>query len=220
MDPKARIVIADDETLLRDYLAVILSSELGLEVVGLARNGEEAVQLVRETAPDIVLLDLQMPVMDGIAAAREMRALQPDIKIAILTGSTDQDSIFAGIEAGADAYLLKTGGREEILAGVRSVVAGDAQVAPAALRHIVDEFRRLREMGAQPGELPPTISNREKEVLRLVCRGMANKEIARELGIGVSTVKSHLNQAFEKLGVEDRTQAALLGAARGWFASQ
>jgi DNA-binding NarL/FixJ family response regulator len=216
---KIRTVIADDETLIRDYLAVVFRDEADIEVVGLASNGQEALQLVIENDPDVILLDVRMPVMDGLTAAREIRAARPRTKIAMLTASTDRETAFAALEIGADAYLLKDSRKEEIVAALRALVAGEVQVANAALKALIEEFRRLRSTSRGLQEMPMSISAREKEVLRGIVSGLSNKEIAKELGVQVSTVKSHLHNAFEKLGVQDRTQAALLAAREGWFAS-
>lgn len=213
-----RVVLADDHTLVRESLGHIIGYEEDMEVVGMGSDGLEALALVEQLQPDIVLLDIQMPNMDGIAACRRIRAQWPDIGIGLLTGLDGNEALFQSMLAGADAFVLKDAGRGELLNAIRRMATGDTHLAGDSLRTLVKEFRRLYHLAGQQREpLPPTLSEREREVLRLVVEGNSNKEIARQLGVEISTVKSHLHNAFEKIGVQDRTQAAVLCMQNGWF---
>ena len=213
-----RVVLADDHTLVRESLAHIIGFEDDLEIVGLASDGIEALTEVERHQPDVVLLDIQMPNMDGIAACRRIRAQWPKIRIGLLTGLDGNEALFQSLLAGADAFVLKDAGRGELLKAIRRMAAGDTHLAGESVRTLVKEYRRLHHLAGQQQEpLPAALSDREREVLRLVVEGNSNKEIARRLGVEISTVKSHLHNAFEKIGVQDRTQAAVLCMQNGWF---
>jgi DNA-binding NarL/FixJ family response regulator len=213
-----RVVLADDHTLVRESLGHIINFEDDMEVVGMANDGIEAIEEVERLQPDIVLLDIQMPNMDGITACRRIRAQWPQVHIGLLTGLDGNEALFQSMLAGADAFVLKDSGRAELLKAIRRMAEGDTHLAGDSLRTLVREFRRLHQLAGQQREpLPATLSDREREVLRLVVEGNSNKEIARQLGVEISTVKSHLHNAFEKIGVQDRTQAAVLCMQNGWF---
>jgi DNA-binding NarL/FixJ family response regulator len=213
-----RVVLADDHTLVRDSLGHIITFEDDMEVVGMANDGLQAIEVVDEYRPDVVLLDIQMPNMDGIEACRRIRAKWPHIRIGLLTGLDGNEALFQSLLAGADAFVLKDAGRGELLRAIRRMAQGDTHLAGESLRTLIKEFRRLHYLcGEQREPLPSSLSDREREVLRLVVEGNANKEIARRLGVEISTVKSHLHNAFDKIGVQDRTQAAVLCMQNGWF---
>jgi DNA-binding NarL/FixJ family response regulator len=205
-----RLVIADDHPVVRAGLAGLLSDEAGLEVVGEAADGDAAVRLAAATRPDVVLMDLRMPGVDGVAATVRIaagEAGEPAPRVLILTTYESDDQILAAIEAGASGYLLKAAPRDEIVAGIRSVAAGQTALSP---RVAVALVQRMREPTASL-----SLTARERDVLSRVARGRSNKQIAADLGIGESTVKTHLIKVFDKLGVADRTRAVTLAMERG-----
>ena len=196
-----RILVVDDHAMVRSGLQQLLATADGIELAGTATNGEEAVAAVGALRPDVVLMDLSMPVLDGIAATRQIAAAYPSTKVIALTSFSDDARILDALDAGATGYLLKHAGPDELLAAIRAAAAGDAPLDPKAARVLLQNRR-----AARPGH---DLSVREIEVLRLVVAGHANKQIARKLGITERTVKAHLTSAFQRLGVTDRTQAAL-----------
>jgi DNA-binding NarL/FixJ family response regulator len=205
-----RLVIADDHPVVRAGLAGLLSDEAGLEVVGEAADGDAAVRLAAATRPDVVLMDLRMPGVDGVAATVRIaagEAGEPAPRVLILTTYESDDQILAAIEAGASGYLLKAAPRDEIVAGIRSVAAGQTALSPQVAVALV---QRMREPTASL-----SLTARERDVLSRVARGRSNKQIAADLGIGESTVKTHLIKVFDKLGVADRTRAVTLAMERG-----
>ncbi|WP_353827840.1 response regulator [Agromyces sp. SYSU T0242] len=197
-----RVVVADDHPIVRAGIVGLLEAEPGIEVVGEAVDGLEAVALATELRPDLVLMDLRMPGLDGAGATERILAGGGATRVLVLTTYETDDHILAAIEAGASGYLLKAAPQEEILAGIRSVAAGETVLAPSIAAKLVNRVR----MDAT-GPLAPSLSPRELEVLRLVADGRSNPEIARALVIGEATVKTHLIHVFEKLEVNDRTRA-------------
>lgn len=205
-----RLLIADDHPVVRAGLAGLLSDEPGLEVVAEASDGDEAVRLAVATRPDVVLMDLRMPGVDGVTATARIaggEAGSPPPRVLILTTYESDDQILAAIEAGASGYLLKAAPQAEIVAGIRSVAAGQSALSPQVAVRLVERMRRP--------EASAVLTARETDVLRLVATGHSNKQIAVELGIGESTVKTHLLKVFDKLGVADRTRAVTLAMERG-----
>ncbi|QEO14048.1 response regulator transcription factor [Agromyces intestinalis] len=204
-----RIVVADDHPIVRAGIVGLLESAGDLEVVGEASDGEEAVALAESTRPDLVLMDLRMPRLDGAEATARIRASAGDApRVLVLTTYDTDEHIVAAIEAGASGYLLKAAPQDEILAGIRAVVAGETVLAPSVAAQLVRRVRAEAAAGAgSSAPPPPALSPRELEVLRLVAAGASNPEIARTLFLGEATVKTHLAHAFEKLGVSDRTRA-------------
>ena len=211
MAESIRVLIADDHPIVREGLAAVLNQEDDLKVVGQARNGLDAVSQARELHPDIILMDLQMPEMDGVEAILKVKAEAPDIGIIILTTYDTDDYIFRGIEAGARAYLLKDSPAEEVLKAIRSVHKGESLIQPRVATRLLDRFSQLSRAPAPEGAL----SHREVEVLQLLAKGASNKEIASDLFIGESTVKTHLIHIFSKLGVRDRTEAVAQAVKKG-----
>lgn len=205
-----RLLIADDHPVVRAGLSGLLSDEPGFEVVAEASDGEEAVRLAGATRPDVVLMDLRMPRVDGVAATARIaggEAGDPAPRVLILTTYESDDQILAAIEAGASGYLLKAAPQAEIVAGIRSVAAGQSALSPQVAVRLVERMRRPEPV--------TVLTARELDVLRLVATGQSNKQIAATLGIGESTVKTHLLKVFEKLGVADRTRAVTLAMERG-----
>lgn len=201
-----RLLIVDDHPVVRAGLVGLLSDEPGFDVVGEASDGDQAVRLAAATRPDVVLMDLRMPRMDGVEATA--RIVGDDLgRVLILTTYESDDQILAAIEAGASGYLLKAAPQAEIVAGIRSVAAGQTALSPHVAMRLVE---RMRTPVADP-----VLTPRETEVLQMVAGGHSNKQIATALGIGESTVKTHLLKTFEKLGVADRTRAVTLALERG-----
>jgi DNA-binding NarL/FixJ family response regulator len=189
----------------------MLSREGDFKVVGEAKDGVEAVNKAKELSPDVVLMDLRMPEMDGVEAMRQIRPTMPDVKFIILTTYSDDDYIFSGIEAGARAYLLKDAPREDLFKAIRSVYRGESLIQPVVASKLLDRFSQLSRRTPSGDEL----SERELEVLCLVAKGAANKEISAELNIAQSTVKTHITNIFQKLGVNDRTEAVTQALKKG-----
>jgi two-component system, NarL family, response regulator LiaR len=202
-----RILIADDHTVVRQGLRMFLALDPELEVVGEASDGAEAVRMARQLRPDVVLMDLLMPVMDGIAATTAIRSEIPDTEVLALTSVLEDASVVGAVRAGAIGYLLKDTKGEELCRAIKSAAAGQVQLAPQAAA------RLLREVRAPAS--PEPLTERETAVLQLLAQGLANKEIARNLNIGEKTVKTHVSNILAKLGVQSRTQAALYAVQVG-----
>ena len=211
MTESIRIVIADDHPVVRQGLATVLSQEEDLEVVGQAENGAEAVAQARKLHPDIILMDLQMPEMDGVEAIQKIKMESSDIGIIILTTFDTDDYIFRGIEAGARGYLLKDSPPDDVLKAIRTVYKGESLIQPRVASRLIDRFSQLSRASATE----EVLSAREVQVLQLIAKSAANKEIANELFIGESTVKTHIIHIFNKLGVKGRTEAVAEAARRG-----
>jgi DNA-binding NarL/FixJ family response regulator len=201
------VLITDDHKVVRQGLRMVLDLDPELEVVGEAENGEEALRLAMRLEPDVVLMDLVMPVMDGVQATRAIRRGLPDTQVVALTSVLEDVSVTGAVRAGAIGYLLKNTGSDELCRAIKAAAAGQVQLAPEAAA------RLMREVSAP--ENPEALTERETDVLKLVARGMANKQIARNLFIGEKTVKTHVSNILLKLGVNSRTQAALHAARTG-----
>lgn len=202
-----RVVVADDHPIVRSGIVGLLRGASDIEVVGEARDGAEAVRLVAELTPELVLMDLRMPVLDGVAATARIMETLPGTRVLILTTYESDELILGAIEAGAGGYLLKAAPQEEILAGVRAVAAGETVLAPSIAAKLVQRVRADAAGSGVAASAAPALSPRELEVLRLVAAGQSNPRIARALFIGEATVKTHLQHVFEKLEVSDRTRA-------------
>ena len=210
-----RILIADDQHLVRSGFRMILESEDGLEVVAEAANGQEAVSAARRLRPDVALLDLRMPVMDGIAATREI-AGDPALgtRVLVVTTFDTDEHVYAALRAGASGFLLKDAPPEELAAAVQLIAEGDALLAPSVTRRLIEEFVRVsRDPIARSGL--GDLTAREEGVLRLVARGLSNAEIAQDLTIGETTVKTHVGNILMKLDVRDRAQAVVAAYESG-----
>ncbi len=196
-----RVLVADDHQLVRAGLQSLLDGVDDMTVVGAAADGAEAVGLVAETKPDVVLMDLSMPGVDGVEATRRILGGHPDTAVVVLTSYADRDRILDALDAGAIGYLLKDAEPAELLQGIRSAARGESPLDPRAARTVLGARRERRALG--------DLTDREREVLALVAKGLANKQIARSLGITERTVKAHLTSVFQRIGVTDRTSAAL-----------
>ena len=210
-----KLLIVDDHTVVRDGLMTMLGREKDFAVMGEARNGLEAVEKVREVHPDVVLMDLRMPELDGVEAMRRIRTEDSGVKFIVLTTYDSDEYIFDAIEAGAKGYLLKDASREELFRAVRAVHRGESLVEPGVAAKLLDRFAQLRRESALGGQ--NLLSERELEVLRLIAKGAPNKEIAATLSISESTAKTHVANIFQKLDVKDRTEAVTQAMQRGFI---
>ena len=202
-----RVVIADDHAVVRTGLAQLVSAFDGVELVGAAANGEEAVALTADRSPDVVLMDLEMPVLDGTEATRRIKARHPEVAVVVLTSFSDRERILGALDAGAAGYLLKDAAPEELAKAIEAAARGEAPLDPKAARALLSARRVPAPADA--------LSEREREVLAMVADGLANKAIAQRLAISEKTVKAHLTNVFRTIGVTDRTQAALWAERNG-----
>jgi DNA-binding NarL/FixJ family response regulator len=201
-----RLVIVDDHPVVRDGLRGMLESQPDFEVIGVAANGEEAVHLASSLKPEVMLMDLRMPIMDGVTALGEIKTSSPSVKVLVLTTYESDADILPAIEAGALGYLLKDTSREELYSAIRATARGESVLSPGVAARIIGQMRAPAE---------EKLSSRELEVLELVAEGASNREIASRLHISQATVKSHLIHIFDKLGVSDRTAAVTVALRRG-----
>ncbi|MFI1922457.1 response regulator [Streptomyces sp. NPDC020377] len=211
----ARVVVADDQTVVREGIVMLLGLLSGVEVVGAAGDGEEAVRLVAELAPDVVLMDLRMPRCDGVEATRRIRSEYPGTQVVVLTTYADDESLFPALKAGARGYLTKDAGGDEIVRAVHSVLSGDAGLSPSVQRRLLERLSAPEPEPAAPAVVPDGLTTREAEVLVLIAEGLSNQEIARRLSVSTATVKTHINNMFSKTGLKDRAQAVRYAYGKG-----
>ncbi|WP_416978166.1 response regulator transcription factor [Streptomyces sp. T028] len=211
----ARVVVADDQTVVREGIVMLLGLLPGVEVVGAAGDGDEAVRLVAELAPDVVLMDLRMPRCDGVEATRRIRAEHPGTQVVVLTTYADDESLFPALRAGARGYLTKDAGGDEIVRAVHSVLSGDAGLSPSVQRRLLERLSAPEPEVAEPAVPPDGLTTRETEVLKLIAEGLSNQEIARRLQVSTATVKTHINNMFTKTGLKDRAQAVRYAYGKG-----
>src|SRR3981081_1289987 len=218
-----KILLVDDQPLFREGLRTLLSVQSDFEIVGEAGNGEEAIKLARTLQPAVVLMDLQMPVLDGVAATRCLKTEQPDCRVIVLTTFDDDENVFDGLRAGAVGYLLKDAPSEKLCEAIRLAARGESFLQPSVAAKVVAEFARLPSSASttpaypQPnpaGRIDP-LSDREREILSLISAGASNREIANTLFLAEGTVKNHVTNILGKLGGRDRTQAALKAKEMG-----
>lgn len=208
-----KVLIADDHPVVREGLSAMLSKQPDIDVVGEAGNGREAIEKTRESRPDVVLMDLRMPEVDGVEAMRQISATNPETRFIVLTTYDNDEYIFKGIEAGARAYLLKDSPREDLFTAIRAVYRGESLIQPAVAGKLLDRFAEL----SRQVQSPESLSDREIEVVKLMAEGAANKQIAAGLHISESTVKTHIQTIFQKLGVSDRTGAVTQSIRKGFI---
>jgi len=210
MSEQINLLLVDDQRLMRDGLRTILELEGDLKVVAEAENGDGGLQAYEEHSPDVVLMDIRMPGMDGVEATRRMIDRWPEARVIILTTFDDDEYIFEGLRAGALGYLLKDVSGNELAEAIRKVAAGGALIEPSVARKVIAEFARLEPATRSVNVgLPEPLSEREIEILKLLAQGLSNKEIAKQLYLAEGTVKNYVSNVLSKLGVTDRTQAAL-----------
>jgi DNA-binding NarL/FixJ family response regulator len=210
-----RVLVADDQRVVREGLATIVASLPNMTVVGLAANGDEAVALVGEHRPDVVLMDLRMPGTDGVEATAAIRARYPAVQVVILTTFADDESIVGALSAGATGYLTKDATREDIWRALEAAAAGQAVLDPAVQAALLEAARGGRPRPATPKVLPDGLTDREGEVLSLIAQGRSNAEIAQQLFVAEATVKTHINRIFAKTRSRDRAQAAAYAYQHG-----
>jgi len=206
--------LVDDQALFREALRMLISAQTDLEVVGEAANGDEAIKLADSLRPEVVLMDLQMPGMDGVAATRQLHLDQPDCRVIALTTFDTDQYVFDCLRAGAVGYLLKDGPSENLFAAIRAAARGESFLQPSVTTRVLAEFTRLSDH--PPANLIEPLSDREREILTLIAKGASNREIAETLFITEGTVKNHVTNILSKLDVRDRTQAALKARALGF----
>jgi DNA-binding NarL/FixJ family response regulator len=207
---KIKILIVDDHVVVREGLSAMLSREPNIEVVGEAENGAQAIDKADKLKPDIVLMDLRMPEVDGVEAMQRIKQQHPEINFIVLTTYDNDEYIFKGIEAGARAYILKDSPREELFRAINAVYKGESLIEPAIAGRVLDKLVELSHQGSATD-----LSRREIEVLELIARGTGNKLIADRLNISASTVKTHIQSIFQKLEVNDRTEAVTKALSKG-----
>ncbi len=211
MTEAIRVLVVDDHAIVREGLRWLITTEPGMELIGEAANGVEAVVKASDLHPDVILMDLVMPRMDGITAIAEIKALLPEARILVLTSFSEDEQVFPAIKAGALGYLLKDTSPQMLLKAIRDIYAGIPSMHPFVARKLIQELQR-------PSDLPPTrdpLSQREMEVLRLVAQGLSNEEIAAHLFIGERTARTHVSNILRKLHLANRTQAALYALREG-----
>ena len=224
-NPVIRIVIAEDQALVRRGAAILLSMEPDMEVVGQARNGVEAVELAQLLHPDVILMDLHMPLKGGVAATREITKRLPNTQILVLTTLDDDETVFEAVRAGAQAYLLKDASEEELLETIRALRRGESRLTPQIARKVMDQFRRLARAepasqsalsvdadrdGAVPAKASEPLSDKEEKILELIAEGMTNRQIANTLALAEGTVKNYISRIMQKLHANTRTELAML----------
>ncbi|MED3969674.1 response regulator transcription factor [Priestia megaterium] len=209
---KIKILIADDHHVVRKGLVFFLQTQPDLEIVGEASNGEEALKLATSLEPHIVLMDLSMPVLDGVEATKELKKQAPHIQVMILTSFSDQDHVIPALEAGASGYQLKESDPDELVAAIRKLMNGENQLHPKVTTHLLT---RLTKSSEKKVNFIDHLTKREKDVLKEIAKGKSNKEIGAALHITEKTVKTHVSNILSKLGVQDRTQAALYAVQHG-----
>lgn len=216
MTDPIRLLIVDDQRLMREGLRTLLELEGGVEIVGEAANGQAALEVYAELKPDVVLMDIRMPGMDGVEATRRICTHWPEARVIILTTFDDDANVFEGVRAGAAGYLLKDLSGQELANAVRTVYNGGALIDPTVAKRVMAEFARLHPPARSIDEgLPEPLSERELAVLKLVSEGLSNREIGNKLGLSEGTVKNYVTSVLQKIGVRDRTQAALRGRELG-----
>lgn len=208
---KIKVLIADDHPVVREGLSTMIAQQPDIEVVGEAADGAEAVEKALALKPDVILMDLRMPVLDGVEAMQQIRAKYKDVKFIVLTTYDTEEYVFRAIESGAQAYLLKDALRDELFKAIRNVYEGKSVIEPAIARRVLERFAQMSRQATRP----ETLSEREIEVLNLMARGAPNKEIATALSVTESTVRTHIQSIFQKLEANNRTEAVTKAVTKG-----
>ena len=214
-DPPIRVVVVDDQTLLREGIIALLSPDTRIRVIGRGGNGQDALDLVGKLHPDIILIDIRMPVMDGIQAIREIKARWPAVRVIILTSFIYDGYVVEGLMAGADGYLLKDATPAALAAGIIAVANGEQVIDPGVTRQVVELLSKQRP---EQSQVYDGLTPRELQMLAMLARGLAAKEIAHELGVSEKTVRNHVSNIYRKLGIYDRSQAVLYAIKKGLVA--
>jgi NarL family two-component system response regulator LiaR len=214
---KIRVLLAEDHVVVREGTRELVQRERDMEVVGEAGDGQEAIDLTTELRPDVIIMDISMPRVNGIEATKRIKELYPTTAVLILTAYDNEQYIFALLEAGAAGYLLKDVRRSELISAIRAVYSGEPVLHPQIARKVVERFRERKAPSAADEPNRDALSEREMEVLRLAGKGISNKDIASQLSLSVRTVQAHLGNIFSKLGVGSRTEAVLYALKKGWF---
>ena len=214
-----KVLLAEDHTITREGIRRVLEDERDLKVIGEAGDGEEAIQMATKIQPDVVIMDIAMPKLNGIEATRQIKLIRPSTAVLILSAYDDDEYIFGLLEAGAAGYLLKTVSGDQLTSAIRAVHKGEPVLDPVIARKVIDHFRSP-DKGPRL-EIPSDhLTDRETDIIKLAAKGMSNKGIADELHLSRRTVEGHLRTIFNKLGVGSRTEAVLYGLKKGWFALQ
>ena len=211
-----RILLAEDHVVVREGTRQLLEHEEDFEIVGEAGDGEEAVRLASQLKPDVIIMDVAMPKLNGVEATKQIKELLPSTIVLVLTGYDYDEYIFSLLEAGAAGYLMKDVSGDQLISAIRAVYAGEAVLHPVVARKLMDRFKS-RAAGATEVRPQELLSQRELEVLKLAAEGMGNKDIGKALFISERTVQAHMRSIFNKLGVGSRSEAVLYGLRRGWF---
>jgi NarL family two-component system response regulator LiaR len=214
-----RVFLAEDHVITRQGIRRLLEEESDLTVIGEAGDGEEAVQMVTEMQPDVIIMDIAMPKLNGVEATRQIKLFRPTSAVLILSAYDDDEYVFGLLEAGAAGYLLKTASGDELVHAIRAVYNGEPVLSPIIARKVINHFRYPARVQGREGS-SQHLSDREIDVLKLAAKGLSNKDIADELSLSKRTVEGHLRNIFSKLGVGSRTEAVLYGLRKGWFALQ
>jgi two-component system, NarL family, response regulator LiaR len=213
MTRPVRVLIAEDHAVVREGTRRILERDPLIETIGEASNGQQAASLAAQLKPDVVLLDLRLPLLGGIEVMALIREMSPATQVLVLSAYDDDDYVFAALEGGASGYLLKTAHGSEVIEAIHSVSRGDVVLHPSIAAKLI----RARKAERESNGAADTLSDREAEILRLAAKGLRNKDIARELGLSTRTVEGHLSHIFAKIGVSSRTEAIIFGASHNWF---
>ena len=213
--PKAKVVLVEDHIVVRQGIKALLSDEPDIEIVGEAGNGREALPLIAALLPDVVLMDISMPGLNGIEATWQIRQRFPQVKVVILSMHANEEYVFQVLRAGASGYVLKQSDSSEVLTAIRAALAGGSFLSPPISRAVIDDYVRRAEARGQDSELD-LLTSREREVLQLLAEGLSNREIARQLNISVKTVETHRGNMMSKLGMDSKTNLVKYALRKGW----
>jgi DNA-binding NarL/FixJ family response regulator len=208
-----KVIICDDQSIVREGLAMLLKLEPDIQIIGMADDGAAAIELVDREKPDVVLMDLKMPIINGVEATRQIRSKHPEVRVLVLTTYDDDQWVFDAVKAGASGYLLKDTPREELVKAVRGTFSGKTFLDPAIAGKVLDQASR--HQAYTPAEITGKLTEREIDILRLIARGLSNADISDRLFLSEGTVRNHVSAVLSKLGVADRTQAAVLAIQHG-----